>query len=493
MYRLLGPHVNYSPGGIPELIIEWQPPVCLVLNPEAVWQGVVNACPRTRFVWRWISPDPDFNQDMDPVQAARDFCAWQLRLIQPWMATGWIQGTNETVLSSREAMDRYAGFEIERTRILANHGYKAALASFAVGNPPDLSWWYEFIPALETGKEHSAILLLHEYNWDKMLTSDAEWYSLRHRKVYEGEPSHGWAGLSSDLRLPLVIGETGWDIGARQPGVIGSWRGHAEDWQYAADLDGYSKELERDSYVLGACIFCCPNYPGDGWFLYSIWPDPAQQIARDAVPLYRQLKPPVPSEAQGLDVSVWQGKFCWYDAMKAGKSFGMIRSSIGLWEDKQWERNWRRAGKYDILRCSYHFLKANVNVRDQARFAVSLVKQRPVEMGLYVDIEHDTAGNIPNAEQVKAFSEIVTNSYQGPYGIYTSAYQWSVGPGPGQHWAGEYLLCVADWGGLDAPRLPGPWDEWELWQWTNRGRLCGKRIDLQKAAVSEGELRAKYG
>ena len=54
------------------------------------------------------------------------------------------------------------------------------------------------------------------------------------------------------------------------------------------------------------------------------------------------------------------------------------------------------------------------------------------------------------------------------------------------------MLCVADWGGLDEPRLPGPWDEWELWQWTSKGKLCGKRIDLQRASMSEAALRAKY-
>ena len=78
---------------------------------------------------------------------------------------------------------------------------------------------------------------------------------------------HGWEGLPDRLRLPLVISETGYDIGCRQPGVVGSWRGHVEAWQYAGDLNAYSVELEKDRYVLGAAIFCCPNYPGDGWFL----------------------------------------------------------------------------------------------------------------------------------------------------------------------------------------------------------------------------------
>jgi len=170
----------------------------------------------------------------------------------------------------------------------------------------------------------------------------------------------------------------------------------------------------------------------------------------------------------------------------------MIRSSIGLYVDRQWERNTRRSLKYGLLRCTYHFLKADRSIKDQALLAVSLANQRPVEMGIYCDVEHDTLGQIPTAKQVKTFSEIVTINYDGPYGIYTSKYQWS-SLGANTGWASKYLLCVADWGGLDKPRLPEPWNKWELWQYSNRGKLCGKRIDLQMASVGDSKLREKYG
>jgi len=112
MYRLLGPHVNHTHGGIPEFVAAWQPPVAVILDPTDAWAWVPSATPRTRFVWRWWLDDQniDFNQPLNPAQAARDHLARIWRRLQPWM-TGYVQGTNETVIGSAEAMARYADFE----------------------------------------------------------------------------------------------------------------------------------------------------------------------------------------------------------------------------------------------------------------------------------------------------------------------------------------------------------------------------------------------
>ena len=93
-----------------------------------------------------------------------------------------------------------------------------------MGNPPELSWWAEFESALEVAKDHGGILGLHQYWWetpgDRRFVSP-EWTSLRHRKVYDGEPSHGWAGLRN--KLPLVLMEGGADHGVWEDGEVEGW------------------------------------------------------------------------------------------------------------------------------------------------------------------------------------------------------------------------------------------------------------------------------
>ena len=220
-YRLIGGHTNQTYGGIPELVATWKPPVWLVIDPGPEWKWVAQATPKTQFTWRIHSDyQPDFNSEINPVQEARNWMASVL----PWIrnvVSGYWQGTNESVISSPEAMRRFADYEIERTRLLASHGLKAAIGAFAVGNPPNMSWWEEFKPAIQAASEHGGVLILHAYWWETPPDTrfvSPPWTSLRHRKVYKGEPSHGWGGLTE--QIPCILVEAGADKGVSEPGIV---------------------------------------------------------------------------------------------------------------------------------------------------------------------------------------------------------------------------------------------------------------------------------
>ena len=245
-------------------------------------------------MWRIFEPyQPDWNSsDISPKGLALQWKEKNIGTMYSFVfsGTGYWQGYNEPVISSPSAMSRYAEFEIERTRILSSYGLRAAIGSFAVGNPSNMGWLDRFLPAIQMAKDNGAILSLHEYNYPTPKGDHAHdplWLSLRHRLFYEGCPAHGWAGLPQHLRIPLIITECGRD--AILHGEVGGWRGCLTPRTYADSLMWYDQELQKDSYVLGACIFCVGAESGQ-WVPYDIWPEVAHSLTNDygkPTPIFR--------------------------------------------------------------------------------------------------------------------------------------------------------------------------------------------------------------
>jgi hypothetical protein len=301
-YSLLGAHVNATVGGVPETIREWKPPLVVVLDHSDVWHDVKAASPDTVFVGRvYQEVEPDFNDPaLDPMVAARAHCdkvlPWAERMGETY--SFW-QGVNEPIIRSSEAMERCADFDAERARIMDGHGFQVVVGSFSVGNP-ELAYWQDFLSALEAALQYQGVLALHEYAWPT-LDHEWPWYLLRHRKVYNGEPTHGWQGLPAHLKtLPLLITECGLDGLIAQPHPPRGWKVLYEDdpGQYLQQLDWYDTELLKDAYVAGAAIYCC-GIADWTWNTYNIWPEPAGTLAQQATPVYRLTHPgppPVPDK-----------------------------------------------------------------------------------------------------------------------------------------------------------------------------------------------------
>ena len=184
-------------------------------------------------------------------------------------------------------MQRCADFDAERARIMAGEGFRVVVGSFSVGNP-EMRYWSEFLPALEAALQFDGALALHEYAWPT-LDRQWPWFILRHRKVYDGAPNHGWQGLPDHLKaVPLLITECGLDGLIELGHPPRGWRVlYGDDpGQYLQQLAWYDAELVKDPYVAGAAIYCAAT-PDFQWSSYDIWPGLAQSLAQQATPIYR--------------------------------------------------------------------------------------------------------------------------------------------------------------------------------------------------------------
>jgi hypothetical protein len=231
------------------------------------------------------------NTGKTPLEAAQQFVGDQLPTYRSNPRITYWEGHNEPVWNTDEEMGWYAQFEVERMRLMADHGLKCVIGNFATGNPA-LRLWPAFLPALRAAKQHQAILGLHEYScpWMWWMTGkhqmdpdadegDEGWTTLRYRKVYRQHLIPNGVG-----DVPLAITECGIDplVNPKPPevGGGGAWKQLGSFWSrhdkehdkadyYFRQLVWYDKELQKDDYVVGATIFTWGSF-GEPWSNFDV-------------------------------------------------------------------------------------------------------------------------------------------------------------------------------------------------------------------------------
>lgn len=157
-----------------------------------------------------------------------------------WRQFGW-----ENLASHIEETKRF-------TELMHQNGLKVAGFSFSVGCPEPSDWG-----AVKEAKYANVdYLAIHEY-WGRFNRDTGivgyldDWAALRHRRI------HGWLGREHPN---MIITEAGCD---NVYGWGGGWKAQGIDAQtYANEISAWNKELEKDSYIVGATIFGAGPY---GW------------------------------------------------------------------------------------------------------------------------------------------------------------------------------------------------------------------------------------
>lgn len=141
------------------------------------------------------------------------------------------------------------------TELIHAEGFRTCVGSFPVGNPGGTTEeitakMQAFSPALEAALKTESVICYHGYSIQYTTDPGIEhWYALRHRVLHEAmvvvKPEYA--------DIPFVISEAGIDS-AGDPATSG-WKARGTEEQYIEWLEWYDKELQYDSYVLGATLF----------------------------------------------------------------------------------------------------------------------------------------------------------------------------------------------------------------------------------------------
>ena len=196
---------------------------------------------------------------------------------------------------------------------------------------------------------------------------------------------------------------------------------------------------------------------------------------------------------KGIDVSKWQGTINWPAVKQGGVAFAFIRLSDGAnYKDPKFATNWAGAKSAGIIRGVYQFFRPTQNVNTQADMMIAAIgTYTPGDLPPVIDVEDD-GGLAPStvATRVRQWVDRVQAALGVKPIVYTGKYFWRDEVGspasfaPNALWIAQYTsLC---------PDIPGPWQKWTFWQYTDKGTVAGigEPTDMNRFNGTLAQLQA---
>ena len=158
-------HVNQE--AVDATFISWlqatQPRVVKILDPSpGVDQVIRAAAPNATLIGRIYAADQPMSGD--PSQVAQSWFSSVSGTIASLPGIDFWEGYNEPACSPVATMQWYAAFEVERVRLLAAAGRRAAIGQFSTGTPDVTTPAIieAFYPAIDAAIAAGGVLALHE-------------------------------------------------------------------------------------------------------------------------------------------------------------------------------------------------------------------------------------------------------------------------------------------------------------------------------------------
>ncbi|MEW4371745.1 GH25 family lysozyme [Paenibacillus kandeliae] len=181
------------------------------------------------------------------------------------------------------------------------------------------------------------------------------------------------------------------------------------------------------------------------------------------------------SNAQGIDVSHYQGAIDWHKVKAAGKVFVFVKASQGAnSQDETFSSNVQGARAAGLLVGAYHFLTATSVAAAQAEAAhfISVVQSvGSLALPFVMDYENNPS-NVDRAtinEVALAFLQHVERLSGRKPLVYT-------GNAFGQNFdaaLGTYDLWIARYSNGMSPEDTTAWKQWTFWQYSDAGQVDG--------------------
>lgn len=184
-------------------------------------------------------------------------------------------------------------------------------------------------------------------------------------------------------------------------------------------------------------------------------------------------------KVKGIDVSNWQGNINWKAVKDAGYQFAFMKATEGTWfTDKTFDANRKGAREAGLKVGYYHYFHPDESVDQQVKYFCNKVgKAEPDALRLVIDAEDPGKWTrYPLNQRVKMVDDFL-KGVQKELGM-TPEVAIYCSPNFADEILGnspilkDYSLWIANYG-VNQPRTPGPWGDWDFWQFTDRGRVPG--------------------
>jgi len=260
----LGFHCERLGNDVFNAILQVRPGIIKTLDPNVdFWKSVRQALPDTFLIGRQFAGNQSFQHD--PTGRGREFAEEILRLevnrekvFDAWESFNEVfPGPDNPTPEEIERYRAYDRFQVAFAERLRQGGFEAIAMNFSQGTFLGPDWVQYFPGTLET----YTYLGFHEYDWPTMWRTHQEslakgeegmWRALRYRRIMRHVRARYGnkhivliteCGLARGV-MTMTDGDVGW-----------RFQNEVSEDQYWESLKWYNDELNRDNYVLGACVF----------------------------------------------------------------------------------------------------------------------------------------------------------------------------------------------------------------------------------------------
>jgi len=180
-------------------------------------------------------------------------------------------------------------------------------------------------------------------------------------------------------------------------------------------------------------------------------------------------------EIHGIDVSHYQHDIDWNETAAQDIDFVFIKASEGQnMQDERFAYNWKKLGEKNIRRGAYHFFRPTIDATLQVKNYTHIVHLQEGDLPPVLDVEVlDKSTPSKLRTGMKTWLDSIENTYQIRPIIYTNLNFYH------DHLQGYfdgYPLWIARYN--KRPPLLKSNQEWQFWQYGNRGRMSGIEGDV---------------
>lgn len=175
----------------------------------------------------------------------------------------------------------------------------------------------------------------------------------------------------------------------------------------------------------------------------------------------------------GIDISHHQGEVQWC-SVDSTLDFIICKATEGEnFIDSKFKKNW---DSISCIKGCYHFFRPQYSGEKQALLYLSVAELTIGNIKPIVDVEYTKHWD--NSKYLKGFiNNLISfiNTIKEKTGlepiIYTNPAFWS--KYIEKYYNSDHLLWIADYRKREEPQVPSKFDDWHIWQYTDKGKING--------------------
>ena len=181
-------------------------------------------------------------------------------------------------------------------------------------------------------------------------------------------------------------------------------------------------------------------------------------------------------DVHGIDISRYQSYIHWEKIWEQDIHFAFAKATEGMeHRDTTFQRNWLEMKRVGIKRGAYHFFRPTISATVQAQNFINFVEMEGGDLPPVLDVEvTDGVSKTELLDGIRTWLFQVEINYNIKPIIYTNQDFFN------DYIAGnfeDYPIWIARYSSWRKPKLDTK-QEWDFWQYGNRGRLEGIEGDV---------------